>query len=147
MQKQSTDTSFEEAIRKIFVGERECRHMPQEPVEMGEIELGVLQSTVAKALYSLSQEMSSGARNYIEGLPDKVTPEEKAELILQIEAKLHKIKNRTSCVSSLFWELVYSEFPKSRSKNVSIGIREGWKVVMFKNSNPMEDFLRNMMQD
>ena len=133
----STTNTFEVFMRRVFTGEYECRHTPDDPVEPGEVVLGTLQSQVAKSMYSLWHEMGEGAKKFIEDLPEdgsQLSKDEKRKL----QSQLHQYKNRIECAKSNFWEMVYTDFPKSRDPRVSVGIRSNWTVVIFKSSSPLE---------
>lgn len=132
--KTSTSVSFEECLRRVFNGDYECRHKPEDPIEPGEIVLGTLENTTARNIYSLWHEMIEGASKFSESLPKTLPKEEKKE-IRRIRCQFQKMTNRISCAKTIFWELVYSDFPESREAEVAVGIRKDWQVVIFKSES------------
>jgi hypothetical protein len=132
MKEKTEAVSFEECLKLVLTGQRECLHAPEEPVEPGEEVLGILENPVARAMYSLWREMEEGGQKFNKTIPER--PPERPGEILALQSQAHQFRNRIKCAHELFWELVYSDFPKARDPRVTIGIRENWTVVIFKAS-------------
>jgi hypothetical protein len=127
-----TDTaeqSFIKSIKEIFNGDRECLHQPDQSVEPGEVEIGILEDPVARALFSYWEEirhnctrLAQRAEKEADKSNPSVTPDQ------MIMARM-----RYDAISALFWEVVHSLFPKTQDYRVATGLRKGWKVVIYKN--------------
>ena len=117
--KPSTDVSFQEFLRRVLTGEYECRRAPEKDVEPGEVVLGKLENPVAKSMYSLWTEMSEGAKKYYDGLPEN-PPEGQKEEVQRVRRQVHQLQSRIACAKAVFFELVYSDFPKTRDLGVTI---------------------------
>jgi len=141
MEKTTADIGFELCLRQIMNGQRKNHHQPDSEVEAGEVVLGTLVNPVAMSMYSLWQEMNEGVENFLKTVHGSLLPEKKEE-VKRLECQMHQLRNRANCAKELFWELVYSEFPKARERGVSVGIRAGWVVVIFKSrGNSLLDLL------
>ncbi len=140
MNEKTTGKAFEGCMRQIFNSERECLVAPKNEVQLGEVVLGTLENDIAKALYSVWQEMEYNLKIYVDGLPKKM-PKNKVEEINAINIQHHKICNRIECIKGLFWEIIYTHFPKSRLPGIEVGIRQDWKVVIFKSSPTIIELL------
>lgn len=129
---------FVEAVLGVFSGSREALHAPNSAVEPGEEVVGILESQKARAMFSLMVELNKANVHISNKLKDACEREGglSREVVNMFECDIHRAQNQSSVVSSLFWELVHEEFPKSRVATVAVGIREGWKVVVYKNNNP-----------
>jgi hypothetical protein len=138
--KPSTSVSFEECLRRVLSGEYECRHMPENPVEPGEVVLGTLENPIAKSMYSLWHEMDAGSKKFFESLPEDRSDLPKEE-IRRLKSQMHQLRSRIECAKSFFWEMAYSAFPKARDPGVSIGIRSNWTVVIYKSQSLLESLL------
>jgi hypothetical protein len=131
--KPSVGVSFEECLRRVFNGTYECRHAPEDEIEPGEVILGILENPVARNAYSLWSVMAEGASRFSKDLPNNLSKaEEQKGEIRRLKCQMHQLGNRVDCVKAIFWELVYSDFPKAREADVSVAIRANWTVVIFK---------------
>jgi len=142
MEKTTADIGFELCLRQILNGQRKSHHQPDKEVETGEVVLGTLVNPVAMSMYSLWQEMEEGGEHFLKTAPESI-PVEKKEEIKALECRAHQLGNRMECAKHLFWEFVYSEFPKARERGVAVGIRVGWVVVIYKSrsGNSLFEFL------
>lgn len=132
------DLSFIEMLKQVLTGERECLHIPEGEVEIGEVVLGVLENPIARSLFSFRAELAHSAKKFADSLPEE-RPTDKAKRI-ELLIKFTKVRSRSQIIGELFWEAVYSDFPEARNPDVSLGIREGWKVVIFKSQrSPFQD--------
>ena len=131
--KDTKSLSFTDMFKQVFDGNRECLHAPDAPVEVGEVVLGVLEDPIARSLFSFREELINSHKKFRESLSDKL-PDDKKE-ISQLKSMVHQHLNRQQCIDMLFWEIVHTNFPKSRDASVSVGIREGWQVVVFKSGH------------
>ena len=124
------DLSFIEMLRQVLTGERECLHTSEDPVDAGEVVLGVLENPIARALFSFRVELANSTRKFGASLPEEPPVDRKGKIELACKAQM--FQSRFESVDKLFWEVVSSEFPETRNPTVSTGIREGWQVVIFK---------------
>ncbi|MEA2715157.1 MAG: hypothetical protein QOG91_185 [Candidatus Parcubacteria bacterium] len=125
----TSGVSFEECLRKIFSGERACRHDPGEPVAIAEVPLGTLENPVARALFSLLREMDNNWRNYSHSVVGRTLEEEERK---EVDAHLQQMRGRSLCVNCLLREFIQTEFPATRDETVQLALRKDWQVVMFK---------------
>ncbi len=129
---------FVDSILGVLSGSREALHAPSGEVEPGEEVLGTLENPIARAMYSLMSNMDKAKVVVCKKLNTALENEGglSRELINKMETEIHQARSQAIITHSFFWELVHQEFPKSRVATVSVGLREGWKVVIFKNNNP-----------
>lgn len=130
--------AFIDSIRHVLDGRRECLHLPEGEVEPGEEVLGILENETARALHSLLVELNKANKVLSEQLNHSAQIEGgiTRQTINRMELDIHQARNQCEVVGALFWEMVHLEFPKSRLSTVAVGIREGWKVVIFMNGQP-----------
>jgi hypothetical protein len=137
--KNSLETSFEEYLREGLAPHSKYPHVPNSPPEIGEIELGIIKNPVTKSFWSLGQEINSSIKNMAKEAVEILETSDKDQ-IEALRRELRKLRGRSECCSNIFWEMVYDEFPKAQDSKVAVGIREEWKVVIFKSSDPLSEF-------
>ncbi len=144
MNTQTKGKSFQDMVKEVFNCERECLHSPPGDVELGEVVVGTLDDPIGRSLYSCWRTLIQSLNDYRGSLPDGLSRND-TKKIREIKMSLHQHQSRMECIKHLFWEVVHSNFPETRDPNVTVGIRKGWKVVIFKSEqSPLEDFLRHM---
>lgn len=137
-EKMNKDWRLENALLSVLSGSREALHAPDVEVEPGEEILGVLENPIARAMYSLMIDLNkanSSAGNKLNNIIHTEGGLTK-EIMAQIEPEIHRAKNQCLVTAKLFWEIVHEEFPKSRIATVSVSVRKGWKIVIYKNNTP-----------
>lgn len=127
MKDKDSQKALLDLIHDVLTGRRETFHAPPDPVALGEVELGTLQSEKAKALYSLRQAFGQAVERLKSPL---VTAEPSARRPIQQE--LSFLWRKYKVLDELFWIAVNDEFPQVQSSEVVAGIRREWRVVIFK---------------
>jgi hypothetical protein len=145
MSTQTKGKPFQEMLKEVFNGERECLHSPLEDVELGEVVIGTLEDPIGRSVYSFWQTQIRSFRDFHESLPENLSPNDKKKLD-ELQLSLHQHRHRLECTKNIFWEIIYTDFPQARANGVAIGIRKGWKVVVFKSeSNGFGDLLKHIL--
>ena len=128
MNKVTRGAEMFDAVRAVFSGALDVRFAPEQSVDGDGKEkvIGTLVSPIAKVFYSEAQVIGAQMRDVLRtheashGTGKAVDP----ATCDVAEAKLKELKTLQDLHVRLFWEGVYSQFPRA-----GFGIRDGWKVV------------------
>lgn len=138
--KETKDLSFVDMMKQVLSGDRECLHTPNDPVEAGEVVLGVLEDPIARSLFSFKTELTYSYKKFRSSVPNELSDDKKE--LEKLHSQVHQFENRLRCANAVFWECVYSDFPAARAPTLTVAIREGWQVVVFKSQpTSLLDFL------
>ncbi len=125
---------LEKHLEDIFSGKFEALSEPRKEVNPEETVLGILQNQRTKTVYSRILYFKESSKKKFEDLKRNlfvVSGDDSLSLMIEIQ----KMSNQMSVLDSIFWEMIRDEFPDARRPDVSIGVRQGWKVVIFEQSN------------
>ncbi|MEI6190933.1 MAG: hypothetical protein WCP24_01020 [bacterium] len=114
-----------DTIRTVFSGSLDVRFQPEQSASEKETVIGILKNPIAKVFFSEAKEIALQMKDVLKehnvshelGVVDSTACD-------AVEAKIKDLKILQGLHSRLFWEGVYSEFPRFGS-----GIRSEWKVV------------------
>ncbi len=127
----------EHHLRRVFSGEYECLNAPDEDVQLGEVVVGTLRNEQAKALFSIVRDIGKNLDLNTKDLERRFHAATDKEEQRQVFREIHQIKNQVGVIMGLFWEMVYEEYPQGRDRELDVGIRRDWQVVVYKATSPL----------
>ncbi len=135
--------AFLDILTETLTLTREALHAPNEEVEPGEKVIGVIEDLRLRALFSLRENTLRAAREFAEHLSVNRPTDKKRDRSLLTQA--HTLKASLDAANSVFWQGIYQAYPEAADIGVSVGVREGWQLVVFKTPpNPLDQLIRGL---
>lgn len=117
---------------------------PSKEIELGEQVIGTLEDSIARGLWNLNHKIRTSIREEVDQPNSSFDPEDRT----QVEKIFQTVDNAADIAdvsNKLFWLRLHMMFPFAHKPGLTVGVRNGWRVVVMKSSDSALDVLRKLL--